>query len=305
VSASAKSTSVRAIDSIPVKIGDVIEWPRSRVKPLPNQPRIFFDPEALQDLAESMREDGQITPVPARQLPDNPDFDFELTDGERRWRALEMAGIPTIKIVVGETVSSARAFELGVIANFNHAEHTVLEQMLVVQRLRDESGRSVAQIARKMGRSVTHIYHLQDLLSLPDEVQKLLEPVPTKRGEYAPPLRSQTALELKGLSPDEAIQHAKHIVALKMNHNQAAAYLRAVKNKPVQRPAQNYNRMVGGLTTAEHWVGQALDIKPGEFRQMFGRRSPETVDQLVGRVAKLREQLESLEELIASAKDKQ
>ena len=151
------------IQSLPV---DIIE--RGRY-----QPRHDFNPEALQELADSILAQGVVQPIVVRPHPDKPGL-YELIAGERRWRATQLAGMHDIPVVIRD-VSDQAAMAMGLIENIQREELNPMEQAFALQRLIDEFSLTHQEAAEAVGRSRVAVSNLLRLLSLQEEVKKLLE----------------------------------------------------------------------------------------------------------------------------------
>lgn len=149
----------------------VVNLPLASVRPNPHQPRRRFDPATLQELADSIREHGRvIQPILVRPADDG----FELVAGERRLKASEIAGQPTIRAIV-EGVDDATSAEMALAENMARDDLSPMEEARGCAALRDTFGMTVAAIGRRVGRDRTAISHLIRLLDLPDNAQAYIE----------------------------------------------------------------------------------------------------------------------------------
>ncbi len=149
--------------------------PVARVRRFKDQPRRHFGRVALQELADSIKAVGQIVPAVVRAVDDgDKDHDYELIDGERRWRACSLAGVATLKAVV-DTDDKALQFRKSVAANFAREDHTPLEIAEAIKVLR-ESGMTQGQIGNIFGKSGAWIGRYETLNNLAPDVAKLLDP---------------------------------------------------------------------------------------------------------------------------------
>jgi len=137
------------------------------------QPRHDFNPEALQELADSILAQGVVQPIVVRPHPENPG-QYELIAGERRWRATQLAGMHDIPVVIRD-VSDQAAMAMGLIENIQREELNPMEQAFALQRLIDEFSLTHQEAAEAVGRSRAAVSNLLRLLSLQEEVKKLLE----------------------------------------------------------------------------------------------------------------------------------
>jgi ParB family transcriptional regulator, chromosome partitioning protein len=147
------------------------EVPVAAVEPNPGQPRRRFDEEALQALADSLRERGIVQPVIVRPRPAGR---FELVAGERRWRAAQLAGLETIPALVREH-DDAASLEVAIVENMAREDLNPVEEARAVAALVEELGLTREAVGRRVGRSRVAISNLLRILDLPDEALALLE----------------------------------------------------------------------------------------------------------------------------------
>src|SRR5215470_1457447 len=100
--------------------------PIAQLRPNPFQPRETFDPEALEDLANSIREKGILQPIVVRPVPNQPD-EFQIVAGERRWRAAQKARLHEVPVVI-RAFTDAEALEVALIENIQRADLNAMEE---------------------------------------------------------------------------------------------------------------------------------------------------------------------------------
>ena len=140
----------------------------SAITPNPRQPRRTFDEEALDELAESIRQVGLLQPVVVRAAGPGR---YELIMGERRWRAAQRAGLTEIGAIVKQTQDDDLLRD-ALIENLHRQQLDPLEEAAAYQQLLDDFGATHEELARKIGRSRPHISNTLRLLNLPPAVQK-------------------------------------------------------------------------------------------------------------------------------------
>jgi ParB family chromosome partitioning protein len=140
----------------------------SAISPNPRQPRRTFDEDALDELAESIRQVGLLQPVVVRAAGPGQ---YELIMGERRWRASERAGLTEIGAIVKQTQDNDLLRD-ALIENLHRQQLDPLEEAAAYQQLLDDFGTTHEQLAQKIGRSRPHISNTLRLLNLPPAVQK-------------------------------------------------------------------------------------------------------------------------------------
>lgn len=157
--------------------------PLELVQPNPDQPRKHFDDDELAELAASIAELGLMQPITVREVDRDPER-FLIVAGERRWRAHYLAGLPTISAQIIEFghLDEVEAYVLSVAENVNRSDMTTLEETGAYVQLR-AYGLSVADIARRFGKTETYIEIRLSFDDLIDEAKALLT-----RGEIGPDL---------------------------------------------------------------------------------------------------------------------
>lgn len=144
--------------------------PIERISSSPFQPRKHFEPEALQELADSIRAQGILQPVVVRSVGG----DYELIAGERRWRAAQLAELTEIPAVIKE-MSDDTVAAVALIENIQREDLSSLEQASAIQRLISEFELTHQQAAEAIGRSRVSVSNLLRLLELPDPIKQLLD----------------------------------------------------------------------------------------------------------------------------------
>ncbi len=145
--------------------------PVEKIIPNPNQPRRDFAPQALEELAASLRQKGVIQPLIVRSIPGGDQF--EIVAGERRWRAAQLAGLHHLPVIVRE-FDDSEVIEIAIIENIQRADLNAIEEALAYRQLMDRFGHTQEKLAEALSRSRSHIANLLRLLSLPTDVQTLV-----------------------------------------------------------------------------------------------------------------------------------
>lgn len=135
------------------------------------QPRREIQPEALEELADSIRAQGVMQPIVVRPIGESR---YEIIAGERRWRAAQLAELDTIPAVIRE-VSDEVALALALIENIQREDLNPIEEAMALKRLLDDFALTQQQAADAVGRSRAQVANLLRLLALDPEVQTLLE----------------------------------------------------------------------------------------------------------------------------------
>lgn len=137
----------------------------------PNQPRREFDDEALQDLANSIKEIGIIQPITLRQIADNR---FQIIAGERRWRASQLAGLKTLPAYI-RTIKDENVMEMALVENIQREDLNAIEIALAYEHLLESNGMTQEKVSERVGKSRTAITNYLRLLKLPAQVQMALQ----------------------------------------------------------------------------------------------------------------------------------
>ncbi len=143
--------------------------PVARIHPDADQPRRSFDKESLDEMVVSIREQGIIQPLIVRRTGE----DYELIAGERRWRAAQLAGLKEVPIVIKD-VTELQAFEMALVENIQREDLNPIEEAEAMQRLLKEHHYTQAQLSDRIGRDRSTISNSIRLLSLPQDVRRMV-----------------------------------------------------------------------------------------------------------------------------------
>ncbi len=180
------------------------------------QPRKHFEKEALEELTNSIKERGIIQPIVVRKSKTENDK-FEIIAGERRWQAAQNAGLHEVPIVEID-VDDLKSLEFAIVENVQRSDLNPIEEAMGYQRLIDEFNYDQEKVSKFIGKSRSHISNSLRLLSLPKEVQNLIE---TKK------LTQGHAKVLVGM--ENANFLAKKIIDKKLSVRQAENLIRVLK----------------------------------------------------------------------------
>ena len=152
----------------PVDGASFVEIDTDRLSPNPRQPRQVFDEEAMAELVDSIREVGLLQPVVVRSVGDG---NYELVMGERRWRAVQKAGLPTIPAILRDTAEQDMLRD-ALLENLHRSQLNPLEEAAAYQQLLDDFSCTQEELSRRLGRSRPQISNTLRLLRLPGAVQR-------------------------------------------------------------------------------------------------------------------------------------
>ena len=144
--------------------------PVDAIRPNPWQPRAHFDEQELDELAESIRAHGVLQPVLVSQQRDGT---FQLITGERRWRAVQLAGMPTVPAMVKEATPQA-SLEMALVENIQRRDLNPLEEAHAFRQLIEEHGLTQEQLGQRIGKSRVAVSNSLRLLHLPEPVREAL-----------------------------------------------------------------------------------------------------------------------------------
>ncbi|MBR1733749.1 MAG: ParB/RepB/Spo0J family partition protein, partial [Alloprevotella sp.] len=146
------------------------EVPLARIKANPDQPRHEFDPAALDELAESIRQLGIVQPITLRQMDDGT---YQIIAGERRWRASRLAGLQTIPAYI-RTADDEKVMQMALVENIQREDLNAIEVALAYQKLIEQYKLTQAELSEKVGKNRATVANTLRLLKLPAPVQMAL-----------------------------------------------------------------------------------------------------------------------------------
>ncbi|RMG55795.1 MAG: ParB/RepB/Spo0J family partition protein [Gammaproteobacteria bacterium] len=195
---------------------DLKQVPIEQIRRGKYQPRIHIRPEALQELADSIRAQGLVQPVVLRPVEEG----YELIAGERRWRAAQMAGLHEIPAVIRDIPDQAAA-AMALIENIQREDLNAMEEAQAIRRLIDEFGLTHQQAAEAVGRSRTAVSNLLRLLELEEQVKALVDEGLLEMGH------ARALLALKG---ERQVEAAQQVVKKALSVRQTEALVKRLLN---------------------------------------------------------------------------
>lgn len=142
------------------------QCPIEVIEPNPHQPRQDFSSSEMEEMADSIREKGVITPL----LVSKANSGYQLIAGERRWRAAQKAGLERVPVVVRD-VTPTESLELAIIENIHRKDLNAIEEALAYKKLLEETGVTQESLAKSLGKDRSSITNLLRLLNLPALIQ--------------------------------------------------------------------------------------------------------------------------------------
>ena len=212
------------------------------------QPRKIFDESNLEDLTKSIKERGMIQPIIVRESNDDKSK-FEIIAGERRWLAAQRAGLHNVPVVVTEA-DDLKSLEFAIVENVQRHDLNPLEEAQGYKRLIDEFSYDQEKVSKFIGKSRSHITNSLRLLTLPDEVIKLIETQKLTAGH---------AKILVGL--ENASFVASKIVEKKLSVRQAENFVKIFKNKKQKSSKSKDTNIIALELSISNQIGINVDIQ--------------------------------------------
>jgi ParB/RepB/Spo0J family partition protein len=280
----------------------VEEFDANRVRPMPNQPRKRF--AGIRELADSIEEIGQATPGIVMLIDEDPKFDAQLIDGERRLRACKLIGAP-FRAEIRPAGDIEASFAASFAANFGKQEHDAIEIAEALRRMQ-AAGKTPAQIARIAGKSEPWVYSHLGLLKLHPAVQKMM----IADDSDARTLTFQLAQLLVTLDESKQLALANKITRgegmglaaarrfiLKQRHRggDKTAYLHH------RGPRNSLGTMSSIIEAAGDRLGIYFDMPPSQFRLVADQGNIADRIAIIEQIEDLIEHLGGLAELIQAA----
>lgn len=232
-----------ALDALP---NDFVYLPVAKIEPRKDQPRNIFNEEALQDLAESIKEHGVLQPLTVRRLEGGY---YQIIAGERRWRASRLAGLKEVPARVIEA-DDKKATELALVENLQRQDLNPVEEALGYKTLITDYGLTQEEVAQRVSKSRPVVANALRLLSLPGELLKKLE-----NGE----LSVGSARTLLGLE-DEAqmLSAAAAIEEKQLTVREAEKLVRKLKKEKAEREDTSGTVVVNYIEELENRLTKSL-----------------------------------------------
>jgi len=242
------------LPAMPVNPGygdrSVFVCPLEKIAPQRGQPRQHFDTAKLEELAASIREHGLIEPLVVRRVVGAESY--ELIAGERRWRALQRAGLREALVVVKD-VSPSDAFELALIENVQREELNPIELAEALDRLVREHGYTQEALAERLGKDRTTIANALRLLKLPERIRAMVVSAELTEGHARALLGAGDAATIEALS-DKVIRG-------KLTVRATEALVRAAAVHPRSGPREQAATKPASVRDLEARLSRALGTR--------------------------------------------
>ena len=212
------------------------------------QPRKIFDENNLIDLTNSIKERGMIQPIIVRKSNDS-EGKFEIIAGERRWLAAQKAGLHNVPVVITEA-DDLKSLEFAIVENVQRHDLNPLEEAQGYKRLIDEFSYDQEKVSKFIGKSRSHITNSLRLLTLPNDVIKLIETQKLTAGH---------AKILVGL--ENASFVASKILEKKLSVRQAENFVKIFKNKKQKLSKSKDTNIIALELSISNKIGLNVDIQ--------------------------------------------
>ncbi|WP_367141896.1 ParB/RepB/Spo0J family partition protein [Selenomonas sp. AE3005] len=218
------------------------------------QPRLDFDEGAMEELKESVKEFGVLQPLLVRKLPDDG---YELIAGERRLRAAKLAKLQDVPVIVRE-YNNEEIGQIALIENIQRENLNAMEEAKAYERLMKEFKLTQEAVAKKVGRSRSHIANFLRLLNLAEQVQAYVANGTLSMGQAKPLL----SLENKELQ----LEAADYIQSRELSARQSEQLVKKLLENPDLFHAQGGEQAAKQKTEQDVFIRDAVD----KLIQMFG-----------------------------------
>ena len=238
------------------------------------QPRMEFDQEALNDLADSIKAQGVMQPIVVRSVSDDR---FEIVAGERRWRASQIAGLNSIPALVRD-ISDEAAIAMALIENIQRENLNPMEEARALKRLQTEFDLSQQEVANAVGKSRSVIANLLRLLSLEPDAAELLETGQIDAGH------AKVLLALEG---SQQVIAARKVADAKLSVRQTEVLVKALLNpNPSDFEAKSdpdIDRLERKLSE-QFGTKVSIENKNGRGRLIIQYSNLDVLDGILGRI---------------------
>ena len=174
---------------------EIVEIPLEELRPNPYQPRKVFDEEALQDLADSIKEHGVFQPIIIKKSIKG----YEIIAGERRYRASKIAGLTKIPAII-RNFTDEQMMEIALLENLQRENLNAIEEAIAYKKVIQNLGITQEELAKKVGKSRSHVTNIIGLLRLPQEVQQLVADSKITMGHARALSKLESEEEMKALA---------------------------------------------------------------------------------------------------------
>lgn len=256
--------------------GVLKQLPVEFIQPGKYQPRMDLRPEALEELANSIRSQGVMQPIVVRPISSSK---YEIIAGERRWRASQLAGLDKIPVIIRQVPDSA-AIAMALIENIQRENLNPVEEAQALKRLQDEFGLTQQEVADAVGKSRTAVTNLLRLMHLQPEVRTFLEHGDLEMGH---------ARALLTLSPEQQSSIARTVIGKNLSVRQTEALVRRLQSD--KQPATQTTAVDPDIRSLQDDLSERLGAEvlidhkaKGKGRLVIKYSSLDQLDGILGKI---------------------
>jgi ParB family chromosome partitioning protein len=256
--------------------GVLKQLPVEFIQPGKYQPRIDMRPEALEELANSIRTQGVMQPIVVRPISSSK---YEIIAGERRWRASQLAGLDRIPVIIRQVPDNA-AIAMALIENIQRENLNPVEEAQALKRLQDEFGLTQQEVADAVGKSRTAVTNLLRLMQLQPEVRTFLEHGDLEMGH---------ARALLSLPPEQQGSVARTVIGKSLSVRQTEALVRRLQSG--KKPQAEQGGVDPDIRTLQDDLSERLGAEvlidhkaKGKGRLVIKYSSLDQLDGILGKI---------------------
>lgn len=225
------------------------------IDPNPDQPRIVFSDIKLEELSQSIRENGLVQPILLRRKQGGR---YQIVAGERRWRASQRAGLQKVSAIVRE-VEDEKLLEIALIENIQRQELNAIEEASAYQRLMNGLGLTQEEVAKRVGKDRSSVANYLRLLRLPESVQQLLIDDQLSMGHA----RALLGLEIESDQSNLAQRIVNDRLSVRETERLVQNQVVETKDREISTPIKNDANIRAAELKLKRFLGTQVKIQMG------------------------------------------
>ena len=266
----------------------ISEVPVFKIKANPNQPRREFSPEALQELADSIRQIGIIQPITLRLMEDGSN---QIIAGERRWRASQMAGLTTIPAYI-RTADDENMMQMALVENIQREDLNAIEIALAYQSLIEQYNLTQDKLSEKVGKKRATVANCLRLLKLPAQVQMALKNKEIDQGHARALLGlDKPSLQVKLFNEIRergySVRQVEEMVKALNNGETLKSGRHTLRDKGAKRLPEEYNELRARLSGVFGTKVQMTCSQQGKGKISIPFESEEQLERIIAAIDKM------------------
>jgi ParB family chromosome partitioning protein len=251
-----------------VDSSEILEISIKKISPNKDQPRKSFKQQEIDELADSIREFGIIQPLIVREAEDS-EGDYIIVAGERRWRAAHQAGLATIPVIVRD-YNAMEVLSIALIENVQREDLNPIEEAFCYNRLNEEFGLTQDEVAKKVGKSRSHIANSIRLLKLDEKVLELIAEGRLSMG-HAKAIMSLETVAAQVFAAERMVEEGMNVRQAEEFVRKAITHARDARNKKRElskATKELYNQYKVDLRS---FLGTRVNIKENKTGTVGGK----------------------------------